>query len=95
MTKAFRHELLNATIVGFHMRERGWDYFGQEGAILRLLPQGRVSITLTFDMGSTSTSRKSGKFEIVSDHVFVLWRDDNPMAGSGFNVSIANIGPRQ
>lgn len=90
-----RHELLYATIVGFYMRERCWDYFGQEGAILRLLPKGRVSMTLTFDMGSDSTTRKSGKFEIVSDHVFVLWRDDDPMVGSGFNVSIANIGPGQ
>ena len=89
-----RHELLYATIVGFYMRERCWDYFGQEGAILRLLPKGRVSMILTFDMGSDSTTRKSGKFEIVSDHVFVLWRDDNPMVGSGFNVSIANIGSR-
>jgi hypothetical protein len=95
--EGIRHELLYATILGFYMRERCWDYFGQEGAILKLLPQGRESVTLTFDMGSTSTSRKVGKFEIYSDHVFVqkAARSSDPMAGNGFNVSIANISPRQ
>lgn len=90
-----RHELQNATIVGFYLRDRCWDYFGQDGSILRLPPKGRISMTLTFGLGSTSTANKSNKFEIVSDHVFVLWKDNRPMAGTGFNVSIANIVPTQ
>ena len=88
-----RHELLYATILGFYIRQQCWDYFGQDGAIIKLLPQGRETVTLTFDLGSDSALRKSGKFEIYSDHVFVQKsaRSSAPIAGTGFNVSIANI----